>query len=154
MRAEYINAFYLATQDVFRIMLDLETNRSGLRVTEELVPFLEANVVIGVTGDLTGSLLYSFPKEMALEMVKIMSGMEMDELDAFVTSAMGELANIISGNALTRLSQQNYNCNIVPPQIMVGGGRSLSMATPQAIVLSLETAIGNFDITISLTDRS
>ena len=85
MRAEYINAFYLATQDVFRIMLDLETNRSGLRVTEELVPFLEANVVIGVTGDLTGSLLYSFPKEMALEMVKIMSGMEMDELDAFVT---------------------------------------------------------------------
>ncbi len=154
MRAEYINAFYLATQDVFRIMLDLETSRSGLQVTEELVPFREANVVIGVTGDLTGSLLYSFPKEMALEMVKIMSGMEMEELDAFVTSAMGELANIISGNALTRLSQQNYRCNIVPPQILVGSGRSLSMATPQAIVLSLGTMIGNFDISISLTEQS
>ena len=26
MKAEYINAFYLATQDVFRLMLDLETS--------------------------------------------------------------------------------------------------------------------------------
>src|SRR5690554_6925357 len=85
MRAEYINAFYQATKDVFRMMLDLETTRLGLKVIEELVPFREANVVIGVTGDLSGSLLYSFPKEMTLEMVRIMSGLEMSELDAFVT---------------------------------------------------------------------
>ncbi len=150
MKAEYINAFYLATQDVFKLMLDLETNRLGMRVTEELVPFREANVVIGVTGDLSGTLLYSFSKDMALEMVRIMSGMDMKELDAFVTSAMGELANIISGNALTRLYQNNYHCQIVPPQILIGGGQSLSMATPQAIVLQLATSIGSFEVSVSL----
>ncbi|HHT72122.1 MAG TPA: chemotaxis protein CheX [Firmicutes bacterium] len=150
MKAEYINAFYLATQDVFRLMLDLETTRLAMRVTEELVPFREANVVIGVTGDLAGSLLYSFPKNMALEMVRIMSGMEMTELDAFVTSAMGELANIISGNAMTRLFESNFRCDIVPPQILIGGGQSLSMATPQAIVLQLQTSIGAFEVSISL----
>ncbi|MGI6148171.1 MAG: chemotaxis protein CheX [Firmicutes bacterium] len=153
MKAEYINAFYLATQDVFKLMLDLETTRLGMRVTDELVPFREANVVIGVTGDLSGSLLYSFPKHMALEMVRIMAGMEMKELDAFVTSAMGEMANIISGNALTRLFEHNYRCDIVPPQVMIGTGQSLSMATPSAIVLQLQTAIGNFEVSISLRTK-
>lgn len=153
MRAEYINAFYQATQDVFRMMLDLETTRLGLKVIEELVPFREANVVIGVTGDLSGSLLYSFPKEMTLEMVRIMSGLEMSELDAFVTSAMGELANIISGNAVTRLYEYNFRCDIVPPQILIGTGQSLSMATPQAIVLPLQTDVGTFEVCISLRER-
>ena len=65
------------------------------------MPVSEANVVIGVTGDLRGSLLYSFPKQMALDMVSIMAGMSMTKLDAFVSSALGEVANIISGNAVT-----------------------------------------------------
>ena len=90
---------------------------------------------------------------MALEMVRIMAGMEMKELDAFVTSAMGEMANIISGNALTRLFEHNYRCDIVPPQVMIGTGQSLSMATPSAIVLQLQTAIGNFEVSISLRTK-
>ena len=74
MRVEYINPFYKATIDVFRIMLNLDVQRGQVRAVDELVPVSEANVVIGVTGDLKGSLLYSFPKEMALEMVTIMAG--------------------------------------------------------------------------------
>jgi len=38
---------------------------------------------------------------MTLEMVKILSGMEMDKIDNFASSALGEMANIIGGNALT-----------------------------------------------------
>ncbi|HBG09236.1 MAG TPA: chemotaxis protein CheX, partial [Firmicutes bacterium] len=104
MKVEYINPFYKATIDVFRIMLNLDVKRGALRAVEELEPVSEANVVIGVTGDLRGSLLYSFPKEMALEMVTIMAGMAMNKLDAFVSSALGEVANIISGNAVTHLA--------------------------------------------------
>ncbi|NLJ74348.1 MAG: chemotaxis protein CheX [Firmicutes bacterium] len=153
MKVEYINPFFQATRDVFKMMLDLDTTRGELGVVEELVPVQEANVVIGVTGDLSGSLLYSFPKDMTLTMVKIMSGMEMTQLDSFVTSALGEVANIISGNALTLLSQNDYQCDIVPPQIIVGTGNALSMATEKALVLPLETSIGQFEINISLREK-
>jgi chemotaxis protein CheX len=153
MKVEYINPFFQATRDVFKMMLDLDTKRGELGVVEELVPVQEANVVIGVTGDLSGSLLYSFPKDMTLTMVKIMSGMEMTQLDSFVTSALGEVANIISGNALTLLSQNDYQCDIVPPQIIVGTGNALSMATEKALVLPLETSIGQFEINISLREK-
>ena len=54
-----------------------------------------------MTGDLTGSVC-AVPRQIALDMVKIMSGMEMDKLDGFVTSALAN-GNIISGNAVTNL---------------------------------------------------
>jgi len=57
---------------------------------------------------------FQLPKDMTLEMVKILSGMEMDKIDNFASSALGEMANIIGGNALTLLSQYNYTCDIVP----------------------------------------
>ena len=150
MRVEYINPFYQATVDVFRVMLSVEPTRGTLRAVQELVPVSEANVGIGVTGDLRGSLLYSFPKAMALDMVRIMSGMEMTKLDAFVTSALSEVANIISGNALTYLSKNSLTCDISPPQVFVGSNGTLAMATEKAIVLPLVTDIGTLEISISL----
>lgn len=150
MRVEYINPFYQATLDVFRVMLSLEPKRGTLKAVEELVPVSEANVGIGVTGDLRGSLLYSFPKAMALEMVHIMSGIRMTKLDAFVTSALSEVANIISGNALTYLSKNALVCDISPPQAFIGSEGTLSMSTEKAIVLPLITDIGTLEVSISL----
>ncbi len=117
MRVAYVEPFVRAARDVFKLMMDLEATRGELWACDELMPSKEASVAIGVTGDLLGSILYSFPKEMTLKMVEIMSGMAIEELDSFVASALGEVANIISGNAVTHLSNNNYNCNIVPPQM-------------------------------------
>ncbi|NLM68696.1 MAG: chemotaxis protein CheX [Firmicutes bacterium] len=153
MKVAYVDPFVRAARDVFKLMMDLETHRGELWACDELIPSKEASVVIGVTGDLLGSILYSFPKEMTLKMVEIMSGMALEELDSFVASALGEVANIISGNAMTHLNTNNYNCNIVPPQIIIGQNVSLSMATPRALVVPLKTRIGDFDIFLTLTER-
>lgn len=150
MKVEYINPFYQATVDVFRVMLSMEPTRGTIKAVQELVPVSEANVGIGVTGDLRGSLLYSFPKNMALDMVHIMSGMKMAKLDAFVTSALSEVANIISGNALTYLARNDLICDISPPQVFIGGAGTLTMATDKAIVLPLVTDIGTLEVSISL----
>lgn len=153
MKAEYVNSFYKATLDVLKLMLDIEVKQGTLGVVEGLFPSRDASVIIGVTGDLKGSILFSFPKDMALEMVYIMSGMRMDTIDNFVSSALGEVANIIGGNALNNLSQVNYVCDIVPPQILIGRYESASMANEKAIRIPLITEIGEFDITIYLKEN-
>lgn len=153
MRAEYINSFYKATQDVFQLMLDLEVKKNDIKVVEDMVSSKDANAILGVTGDLQGSILFSFTKEMTLEMVNIMSGMSMSEIDNFVSSALGEVANIIGGNAITILSSYNYICDIVPPQIFIGQYKSISMANKKALQLTLATDIGEFDISIFLSEK-
>ncbi|MGF7185853.1 chemotaxis protein CheX [Desulfitispora alkaliphila] len=152
MKVEYVNPFFKATNEVFNLMLSVETEKGELSVVEDMVSSKEANVVLGVTGDLRGNILFSFPKEMALEMVKIMSGMEMNEIDSFVSSALGEVANIIGGNAITNLSENNYTCDIVPPQIFVGQYKSLSMASGKALLVPLKTDIGQLDLHIFLKE--
>ena len=109
MKVAYVDPFVRAARDVFKLMMDLETHRGELWACDELIPSKEASVVIGVTGDLLGSILYSFPKEKTLKMVEIMSGMALEELDSFVASALGEVAIIISGNDMNHLYTNNYN---------------------------------------------
>ena len=135
---------------MFFVMLNLSQRGEPSGLWTTWTPVSEANVAIGVTGALRGTLLYSFPRSMALEMVRIMSGMEMSKLDAFVTSALSEVANIISGNALTYLAQNSLLCDISPPQVFVGENGTLTMTTEKAIVLPLITEIGTLEISISL----
>ncbi len=154
MRAEYVNSFYGgATQDIFRLMLDLEVERGELEVVEGLTSSKDANIMLGVTGDLKGTVLFSFTKDMTLEMVKIMAGMEMKEIDVFVSSALGEVANIIGGNSITNLSSYGYKCDITPPQIIIGQHKAVSMANERALVIPMKTNIGEFSIAIFLPDK-
>ena len=152
MNVEYINSFYSATKSVFGLMLDLEVEMDKPKVIEGMSPSKDANVVLGVTGDVKGNVVFGFPNDMVLEMVKIMSGMEVKEIDGFVSSALGEVANIIGGNAVTELSNSEYICDIVPPQIFVGEYTSISMANKKVICLPLKTKIGELEINISLKE--
>lgn len=152
MKAQYINSFYKSVLDVFKLMLDITPEKGKLNIADDMITGNDANVIIGITGDLSGSVLFSFPKDMSLEMVRIMSGMEMKKLDSFVSSALGEMVNIISGNAVTNLSKENYKCDIVPPQIIIGQSKSISMATDKALVLPMKTEIGKFEINISIKE--
>ncbi|MBP7072571.1 MAG: chemotaxis protein CheX [Clostridia bacterium] len=153
MKAEYVNSFYKATKEVFKLMVGIDPQKKDLRVIEDMVSSKDASVVLGVTGDLKGTILFGFPKDMTLEMIRIMSGMEMDRIDSFASSALGEVANIISGNAMTLLAENNYACDIVPPQIFIGEYKSFTMAGERALQLILTTPIGEFDINISLKEK-
>lgn len=143
-------SFFEATREVFALMLDLEQiseQTGGLPESGDACGNLA--ISIGVTGDLTGDILYVFPKQTMLEMVKIMTGgMEVSEVDDFVTSAIGEISNIISGKAMIALSEKQVVCDILPPQVV--------QSTSGECLLPLEsstqicTDIGNIGLEIHL----
>lgn len=105
--------FVDATHNVFNLMLNL--SEISDRPAEDFKCDDEIDICIGIVGDLDGKVIYRFPAPTSLNMVKIMSGMEFDAVDAFVTSAVSEIANIISGNVLTALSDNDMKCDILPP---------------------------------------
>lgn len=121
MSTVVFSPFTQATGAVFKLLLDLDaTTSEPLLLKQQLHAPEMVSIVIGVVGDLTGNIYYRFPKPTMLEMVQIMSGMEMDKIDEFVMSAVGEIANIISGNALMELAQEKINCDILPPRFLEG----------------------------------
>jgi chemotaxis protein CheX len=143
--------FSKATCEVFKLLLDLDVSADAPQTLMAVVDAEDkVNIVIGITGDLSGQILYRFPKETTLEMVRIMSGMEIGEIDDFVTSALGEIANIISGNAMTGLFEQKVVCDILPPRVVVGGDDPMSKS---AMVLhtKITTPIGDVELHLQLS---
>lgn len=98
MYNKIINHFLSAANDVFAMMFDIELNSSEPQDLKYIkYDDNSVNAQIDIIGNVKGTIIYSFNEETILEMVSIMSGMEFNEIDDFVTSALGEIANIISG---------------------------------------------------------
>jgi len=152
MKAEYINPFLESTQDVFKQMLGMSIEKKKLELRDDFVAGLDVNILIGVIGDLQGSVIYSFTKKTALEIVKSMAGMDFTEIDPLVASALGEIGNIISGNSITRLAKINYRCDIAPPQIILGGNRSISIASSKYLLLHTTSEAGDMTISVTLKE--
>ena len=144
MKAECVNPFLQALQDVFKLMLDVDISRENVNGANDITSEKQVVVEIKLIGDITGSVLFSFPQSTTLEIVKIMSGMEFDKIDGFVTSALGEMSNIISGNAVTHLSKANYQCDILPPRIEITDCNSGNCQP--ALTVPLHTVVGDMRV--------
>lgn len=146
--------FSKATCEVFKLMLDLDASTGAPHTLLSQDTKDDVQVAVGITGDLTGNIYYRFPKETTLKMVNIMSGMEFDQVDEFVTSALGEIANIISGNAMTTLSEQNVSCDILPPRILSGEEQLLSQDFAGMTVIDVTTYIGDVTLGIHVSPKA
>lgn len=146
--------FFNATRDVFKLMLDL-SNISDKPLLDKDVSAQDSkiNIEIGIIGDLQGKVIYHFPKQTSLEMVKIMSGMEFSEIDDFVTSALGEIANIISGNVMSTLSVQKISCDILSPHILNETGDTTGINYEFESGMQICTDIGSVDLNIILNTK-
>ena len=145
--------FSKATCEVFKLMLDLDASAGLPHVGEGVGEATDdVRVSVEVTGDLTGEIYYRFPRETTLKIVNIMSGMEFDQVDEFVTSALGEIANIISGNAMTTLSEQNVTCDIQPPRIL--NANEPLFGQGDVTVIEVKTYIGEVELGMRIKPKS
>lgn len=148
MNVNFLTPFSDAASQTFKLLLDLDVTTDLAQKEENLLENSDkVDIVIEITGDLAGEVMYSFPKNTTLEMVKMMSGMEFSEIDEFVKSALGEIANIISGNAMTGLSQSQLVCDIRPPKIVESKSNPMEEGyTIQSA--KVKTAIGDVELNL------
>lgn len=150
MKPDVVTPFADAACQTFKLLLDVDALADAAEKIKECKDdTCRTEVAVGITGDLSGEVLYRFPTETILEIVKIMSGMEFTKIDEFVMSALGEVANIISGNAVTGLSSQDITCDILPPKILEGEPLSAS-ETEYVFSTRVKTEIGDVEVLLLL----
>ena len=149
MNTDLLAPFANATCETLKLLLDVDARTGTAGATDGCAEDkARISVAIGITGDVSGEALYRFPVDTTLEIVKTMSGMEFTEIDEFVTSALGEIANIISGNAVTDLSGRQITCDILPPKIL--DGEELPSAADCTYVYSakIDSSIGDVEVVL------
>lgn len=149
MTAKLYDLFLEATRNVFHLMLDLSDISD--RPSENFKSEDELDISVEIVGDLVGEVVYRFPGTTSLNIVNIMSGMEIETVDDFVISAMSEISNIISGNVLTMLVADDLKCDIGTPQLQKSDEGKMYVTRTTCCI---STSAGNVCLDIRLNPRA
>lgn len=139
-----MSAFASAVDAVFSAVLQEKVERGEPYVKDSLFSADSVAVVVGITGDVEGRVIYGFQSAYAKEVAGVMCGMPVEELDELSASALAELCNMISGQAVTNLYEvTGKRASITPPTVLVGDEMKVFVKPP---VLCLPFNGGSFEV--------
>ena len=153
MKAEFMNPFVFAGMKVL-------VTEGGVSRWELDKPHLvqvdmtrhAVNVVMGVTGTVQGIVVYGLDLAVAKRIVKHMAGQEIPLSDPVAQSALGELGNLITGQASGVLEESGYPCRVSPPAIVRGTAVRLTVVSIPMVAVPIRTDAGDIMIHLALSE--
>jgi chemotaxis protein CheX len=119
MAAKYIDPFIGATVNVFKELFQLEAEvQKPYLVKAEAEHNWDVSAIIGIAGEAKGAVVLSFTESLAKALTGILVGQGTAVTADMVTDAIGEMVNIVAGNAKQGLEQ--YRLVISLPSIVKG----------------------------------
>jgi chemotaxis protein CheX len=153
MDVAYVNPFISSTIETFKKMMKVDVVPQKPVLKQNPEPMYDVSGVIGLSGNAQGSISLSFPKIAALKAVSAMVGAEIKIIGPEITDGIGEIVNIIAGNAKQNLTK--YNLTISLPNVIVGKDHKLITPSGTAtIVVPFASTIGNFAMEVSLKTKT
>ncbi len=153
MDASLITPFVTSIQNVFSTMLQLPVTVNTPKVKSNPEPSHDVSGIIGMSGDVTGSVVLSFPLETAKRVVALFCGEQMDPRSADFSDAIGELVNMVSGGAKAQFPD-NKKVSISCPSVVLGENHVVATQTDTPCVLiPCSTDCGELTIEIAIRER-
>ena len=154
MKEEYLNPFLAPAKRVWKSELRSSLDMVSAELVAHQFTTEDVTAVIGISGKVQGNVLYGFSKETADAAIRIMLGEEKDASGELALSALGELANMITGNAATDLASAGYPCSISPPVMIEPVGSRISTLGRAQILVTFKSDVGPLCIRISLSESN
>lgn len=151
MKAEYINPFILSTIAVFDTMIECPLTRGKPYMKKGSQPEHEITGIIGYTGHAEGCVVISLSFQLALRAASVMLDREITTIDQDVVDSIGELANIIAGQAKMHLEELELRVTL--PTVMTGKSHNIGYpkgVTPMCI--PFESEWGNITVDFALME--
>lgn len=149
LKAEIVNPFLQATISVLKTMAFVDPAPGKPYIKKENSAKGDISGIVGLTGDTEGSLSITFSKECILFIVTHMLGEEKTEINEEVKDAVGELTNMISGDARRRLEELGYHFTGSIPSVIYGQDHEIKHVT-KGPILSIPFSIneGHFVVEV------
>jgi chemotaxis protein CheX len=149
MKAELINPFLEATVSVIKTMAFVEIQAGKPFIKNSTVSRGDISGVVGMTGETEGSMSLTFSKDCICNIISKMFGEPYEDITEEVKDAVGELTNMISGDARRRLESNGILLAGAIPSVICGPGHEIRHVTKEPII-SIPFSTGNGDFNIEL----
>ena len=140
------------TQEIFSSMVMMEVSAFDESVTEGSVHTQSITGLIGLAGTYKGVLAIHMPNEVALAVTSSFLGMDVEEINADVEDAIGELANMLGGNVKTILSESGRDISLSLPSTISGKEYNFQLASEAAerTIICFAAPTGHFHVELQL----
>ncbi len=150
MKAEYVNPFLKGTINVLQMMAMVEPKPGKPFVKQDRKSSGDITGNIGLTGTTKGVVVVSFSKECALKVISSMMGEEYQDLTDEVRDAVGELTNMISGDARRALAELGASFEAGIPTVVVGKGHEIT-TMGSGPCLAIPFQVDGLDMTVEVS---
>ncbi len=158
MRVEYINPFVEAAYGILKEVTRGEVKRGELYLKSTSMPVLGVAAIIGLAGDVEGRVLLDMTKDTAVKVASAMlDGMEVEpitQLNEMGKASITELANMITGQAVTKLHNLGFKFDLTPPAIFTGDNMEIADTGVEALIVPMELEQGKIEINVAIRERN
>lgn len=153
MDASFIKPFIASIQNVFSTMLQLPVTVKEPSLKTSPSNQADVSGIIGMSGDVTGSVVLSFPRTTAERVVALFTGTTLSAEQPDFADAVGELVNMVSGGAKAMFSGKKVSISC--PSVVVGSGHTVArQSDAPTVVIPCVTDCGELYIEITIQDRA
>jgi chemotaxis protein CheX len=144
---EIAKPFIQATIQVLSTMASITPMAGAPYVKKNDVACGDVSAIVGITGDKAGSISVTFTKACAIGLVKGMLGDDIKDIVQDTKDAVGEVTNMISGQARSGLSEMGMNFHGSTPTVIMGDNHTISHVTKGPIMaIPFTTNVGEFTV--------
>jgi chemotaxis protein CheX len=138
-----------ATQEIFSsmVMLGATPGTSYQRSDEPLIDGISGTICL--EGKFTGILAIHLPSQTALEVSGSFLDLELEEIDADVCDAIGELTNMLAGNLKAAIDPSGSEIQLSIPETVYGEEYSIQRL-PGAANITIPFYLDNGDFLVEL----
>ncbi len=153
MKVEFINPFLEATINVIKTMAFTEVRPGKPFLKKGQGAFGDVTGIIGITGATQGSLSVTFTAPCIEQILTNMLGEPIKGITDEVKDAVGELTNMISGDARRALAAQGLQLDAAIPTIVAGPNHTVThVVNAPTLAIPFETDAGSFTVEVALQD--
>ncbi len=146
-----LKPFLDSTISVFEDVLEVTPKEVSI---EEGLKSIESRglvVVIGITEGGKGRVVLDMNQEMAMKISEIINEDSYNDITSEVFFTISEIANMISGNGITEINNENrgLNLRLTPPSIFFGDEVVIDTPNANSFEAVYETNIGIFNLNVA-----
>ncbi len=147
MNVELAKPFIKAAVDVLSMMAMVTPRPGKPYVKKNSNAVGDVTGIVGITGDMNGTISITFTKNCAVTIVKNMLGDDIQDIVQDVQDAVGEIVNMVSGQARAGLVEQGLNFSGSTPSVIMGDNHTISHISSATIMaIPFSTDAGDFTI--------
>lgn len=148
MDPNYIKPFVAAAKRIFDTMTNIPFSLGKPELKRDSKVPHEISSIIGLSGNVSGSVVISLSEAVAFQLASALLSEDITELTDDCTDAIGEIANMIAGNAKTDFPSTDNAISV--PSVVVGKHKVKYPSGVPVIRIPCKTDKGEMVIEIAL----